>query len=75
MNIAWRMTDGKSEYYYGDIEGSKVSSQIGRSTNQGMYSWAMFHEDIGCAIFGGETDSLNSAKSEAQSWVKQWVKR
>jgi hypothetical protein len=74
MTITWRRSDGRSEYYYGDIAGSKVTAQIGRSTNAGQYVWTMFHEDIGCAIYGDEAGSLEDAKRGAQAWVNQWVK-
>jgi hypothetical protein len=75
MTITWRRADGKSEYYYGEIEGSKVTAQIGRSTNAGRYVWTVFHADIGCAIFGDEEPSLDDAKQKTQAWVDQWVKR
>ena len=35
----------------------------------------MFHDDIGCAIFGDEADSLDEAQRQSQAWVNQWVKR
>jgi len=54
MTIEWRQADGRSEYVYGDIAGSKVSAQVGRSTKPGHFMWVMFHEDIRCAIYGGE---------------------
>jgi hypothetical protein len=75
MNITWRPADGKSDYYYGDIVGSKVTAQIGRSTTAGRYVWTVFHDDIGCAIFGDEAGSLDEAQRESQAWVNQWVKR
>jgi hypothetical protein len=75
MTITWRRADWTSEYYYGEIVGSKVTAQIGRSTNAGHYVWTVFHVDIGCAIFGDESASLDEAKQNTQVWVDQWVKR
>ena len=74
MKITWRSESGKSEYHYGDIEGSKVTAQIGRSTNAGQYVWSIFHSDIGCALYGDVECSLGEAKEKAQSWVDQWVR-
>jgi hypothetical protein len=34
----------------------------------------VFHEDIGCAIYGAEASSLEDAQRDAQGWVDQWVK-
>jgi hypothetical protein len=75
MTITWRRADGASDYFFGAIEGSKVTAQIGNSTNAGRYVWSVFHDDIGCAIFGGEEASLEGAKQQAQAWVEQWVRR
>jgi hypothetical protein len=75
MLIDWRRDSGKSEYYYGEIPSSKVTAQIGRSTNAGRYIWTIFHEDIGCAIVGSEEPSLEEAKVKAQEWVDLWVKQ
>lgn len=74
MKITWRRENEKSEYYYGDIHGSKVTAQIGRSTNAGRYVWSMFHTDIGCALYGDVESTLDEAKAKAQAWVDQWVK-
>ena len=74
MTITWQRDSGKSEYYYGVIEGSKVTSQIGQSTNVGLYVWTIFHQDIKCAVFGDEEASLDEAKAKAQEWVDLWVK-
>lgn len=62
----------KNDYHYFSTDRS-VTVQIGRSTNAGKYVWSVFHPDIKCAIWGGETDSLESAKEEADQWVLQWV--
>jgi len=74
MKVVWRTSVGRSEYYYGDIAGSKVSSQIGRSTNAGKYVWMMFHEDIKYSIAGEEAGTLEEAKLQVQEWVDFWVK-
>ena len=75
MQIQWQRADGRSEYYYGTIDGSPVSSQIGQSTNAGRYVWNMFHADIKCTIYGEESETLDAAKQAAQQWVEQWVRQ
>ena len=64
----------KDDYHYFNTDRS-VTVQIGRSTNRGLYSWGIYHPDFKCVLYGGEADSIESAKIEAAEWIEQWVEK
>jgi hypothetical protein len=63
----------RDDYHYFTTDRA-ATVQVGRSTNAGKYVWAVFHPDVKCAIWGGESDSLEAAKAEAGAWVSDWVR-
>ena len=67
-----KKTDEKNDYHYFSTDRT-VTVQIGRSTNPGLYVWSIYHPDIKCAIWGGESKSIESAKKEAGNCVITWV--
>ena len=73
MILIHRHTDEKNDYHRFSTDRS-VSVGIARSTNPGRYVWSIYHPDIRCAIGGDESDSMESAKAEAEDWIFKWVK-
>ena len=65
-------SDQKNDYHYFSTDRS-VTVQIGQSTNKGKYLWSVYHPDIKCAVWGDETETIQSAKEEAAKWIVQWV--
>lgn len=72
MPLIREQTNERNDYHYYRTDRA-VTVQIGRSTNPGMYSWTIFHPDIKCAIWGGESASLALAENDATAWVSEWV--
>jgi hypothetical protein len=72
MTLFHVRSDRRDDYHHYSTD-RLVTVQIGKSTNPGKYVWMVFHPDIRCAITGGETESLDAARREADSWVTQWV--
>lgn len=73
MALFHQSTDQRNDYHYFTSDRS-VTAQIGKSTNAGQYVWTVYHPDIKCAIWGGECESIESAKKEAEEWILQWVR-
>jgi hypothetical protein len=73
MALIHTSSNEKDDYHYFSTD-RVVTVQIGKSTNADKYVWVIFHPDIKCAIWGGETNSLEAAKDEAEQWILQWVK-
>ena len=72
MILIHEQTNSRDDYHYFKTDRS-VTVQIGRSTNPRLYAWSVYHPDIKCAIWGGESESLDEAKEEASIWVLLWV--
>ncbi|MCL2310521.1 MAG: hypothetical protein FWC42_09710 [Proteobacteria bacterium] len=72
MILIHERTDQRNDYHYYRTDRS-VTVQIGRSVNAGQYVWSVYHPEIRCAIWGGESPSLEMAEKEASEWVLQWV--
>jgi len=65
-------TSPKDDFHYYTSD-RKVTVQIGKSTNKGLYIWTVFHPDIKCAIWGEESKSIEAALDAANAWILQWV--
>ena len=72
MPLIHARTNERNDYHY-YLTDRVVTVQIGRSTNPGLYCWTIFHPDIKCAIWGGESASIELAENDADAWVSQWV--
>ena len=68
MKIEWSRKCPDAEIYEAKTD-TKFKVQIAPSTQQGEYAWVIFHQDSGCAQWGGGELSIEKSKTAAQQWL------
>jgi len=75
MEITWKKSERKYEYYYGNTD-SKFSAQVGCSTTPGEYIWMIFHADSNLCQYGDNATTVEKAKCAVSKWLlenKEWI--